>query len=89
MAIYKENDFDPENQELDEASLEGEIIESNEIGMYLEDIGVELRVTMLLDKDGNPTEVFFDACTALGQAEDGQWFEVDIKHASWQRPTLH
>lgn len=50
---------------------------------------LHLPVAMLMDKDGNPTEILFDARVALaGSAETG-WFEIDIQAGTWLYPTFH
>jgi hypothetical protein len=53
------------------------------------DNGLVLPVAMMLDKDGNPTEIMFDATTLLAGSADLGWYEIDVADGSWVCPLLH
>ncbi|RWB40450.1 MAG: hypothetical protein EOQ44_25235 [Mesorhizobium sp.] len=53
------------------------------------DNGLVLPVAMMLDKDGNPTELPVDAVKLLAGSADLGWYEVDVEAGSWILPTFH
>ncbi|ESX17888.1 hypothetical protein X766_15975 [Mesorhizobium sp. LSJC255A00] len=64
----------------------GEEPEEMTVGL---DNGLTLPVTMMLDKDGNPTDIVFDATTLLAGSAALGWYEIDVADGSWSRPLLH
>lgn len=44
---------------------------------------------MMMDKDGNPTELEVDAVPPLASDRQLGWCEIDVEEKSWGRPTFH
>lgn len=44
---------------------------------------------MLMDRDGNPIEVMFDAVTVLAGSAKLGWYEIDVQAGSWMNLTFH
>ena len=84
MGIYKEN--------YEGSEPDPEVIEPEGIMITLED-GSILQGSMLLDKDGNETEILFDAVKILARRIEGGddigWFEISIQGGSWELPMIH
>lgn len=53
------------------------------------DTGEVITGAVLLDKEGNPTEIFFDAMTLLGRNQEGEWYEVSLVDQVYEKPTIH
>jgi hypothetical protein len=53
------------------------------------DTGETLTGAMLLDKDGNPTEILYDAKTILARNKELEWYEVEVDTQLYEKPTIH
>ncbi|MER9436677.1 hypothetical protein NKJ04_17440 [Mesorhizobium sp. M0618] len=78
--------LDLSDQEVADIVGDREPMEEMTIGL---DNGLVLPVAMMLDKDGNPTEIPFDAVTLLAGSAELGWYEVDVAEGSWLSPTFH
>lgn len=82
MSIYKDNELNDENP-----NVAGELMPVEKVRVVIED-GTTLVGSMLLDKDGNETEILYDAVSVMCKHPDGSWYDIDITNQTWESHTL-
>lgn len=53
------------------------------------DNGMVLPVALMMDKDGQVTEVPLHAATILAGSKELGWYEIDVVEQSWNSVTFH